>query len=54
MIYCDQFIEEEVPDVFGKNKNGQVVLWCRMLISRACSMAEASGSFAAHLISAQR
>ncbi len=52
MIYCAQFIEEEVPDMFGEN--GWAMLCCRMLISRACSMAEASGSFAAHLISAQR
>ena len=54
MIYCSQFLMKEVRSMFRQNGSRLGMWCCRMLISRACSMAEAFGSFAAHLISAQR
>lgn len=47
MINCGQFIRKEVRNMFRNTGIGQNMMCCRMLISRACSVAETFGLLAA-------
>ena len=43
VIYCTQFIRKEARSMFRKNGGKQIMMCCRMLISRACSVATTFG-----------
>ena len=47
MINCGQFIRKEARKMLRKTPCTQGIMRCRMPFSRACSVAEAFGLFAA-------